>query len=249
MANQWFKFYGNDFLADPKISALTAQERSCWVTLLCLANSSSDPGTIEFLTTEVLLAKSGIIWDPYHPEEWDRCLSVLQKLEKMKMIKASVEGVIKIINWEKRQESFLTDAERARIYREKKKMSHENVTERPTNVTIDKNRIEKNRIDIDSGEPSKKENILPDWLDKKIWAEWVDFRKKDKKTLSEVSIKKQIKFLEENKSDHVAILNQSMMNGYTGLFPVKKGGKNTPSNIGPKAPEGKYDNIVVRKSS
>jgi predicted transcriptional regulator len=67
----------------------------------------------------------------------------------------------------------------------------------------------------------EKSDDLPDWLDKKAWSEWVQFRKELKKTLKPSTIKKQIKFLEENKADHVQIIDQSIMNGWTGLFILK----------------------------
>lgn len=144
MANQWFKFYGGEYLSDPKIERLTPLERSCWVTLLCLA-SMMDSGTIEFLTVESLLNKSGIQFDPYRPEEWENALSVMQKFQKMKMIKLMDNGDIKIINWEKRQEHNLTVAERVAKHRAKKQVCNKDVTINVTSVTTEENRIEENR--------------------------------------------------------------------------------------------------------
>ena len=62
---------------------------------------------------------------------------------------------------------------------------------------------------------------LPEWLDKKTWNDWVVFRKEKKKKLTPMSIKRQIKFLEQYKSQHTAIIEQSIRNGWTGLFPIK----------------------------
>lgn len=157
--NPWFKFYGSEYLSDAKIASLSAQERGCWLTLLCLASVSSTPGVIEFLTIEVLLEKSGIHFDPYDTAEWDKCLSVLDKFSRMRMINKGEDGRIEIVNWVKRQNSALTVAERQARYRENKK-SNGKVTERVTNVTIEKNRIEKNRIentreDVKTSSPSQ----------------------------------------------------------------------------------------------
>ena len=143
----WFKFYGGDYLSDPKISSLTPQERSCWVNLLCMASAEDKGGIIEFLTVEVLLTKSGIVWDPYHPEEWDKCLGVLDKLERMRMIQRKEDGSIEVLNWKKRQEHNLTAAERQAKYRAKVKNSNEIVTGRVTKVTLDKSRVDKSRIE------------------------------------------------------------------------------------------------------
>lgn len=145
MINPWFKFYGSEYLSDPKIDALTAQERSCWLTMLCMASTSSTPGSIEFLTVETLLTRSGVSWDPYDTKEWDSLLGIIKRFEKMKMITADDEGVITILNWSKRQETNLTDAERSKSYRDRKKNRHTNDTKPVTNVTQEENRIEKNR--------------------------------------------------------------------------------------------------------
>lgn len=146
MANQWFKFYGGEYLSDPKIDRLSPVERSCWITLLCLA-SMNDDDTIKYLTVEVLLNKSGVQYDPYHPEEWEKGLGVLHKFNNMEMIEMDDDGTIRIKNWRKRQETALTAAERSKTYRERLKQAerHENVTERVTNVTLEENRREENR--------------------------------------------------------------------------------------------------------
>ena len=148
MANQWFKFFGGEYLSDPKIERLSPIERSCWVTLLCLASMNGD-GIVEFLTVEVLLNKSGIQFDPYHPEEWEKALGVLVKFQNLKMIDLGDDGVITVTNWKKRQETSMTGAERVAKYRErlKQSISNENVTENVTNVTLEENRIEENRIE------------------------------------------------------------------------------------------------------
>lgn len=141
--NQWFKFYGGEYLSDPKIASLTPTERSCWITLLALSSISSVPGTVEYLTVDALLQKSGVVWDAYNPDEWDKASNVLEKFVRMRMITKSEEGVIEILNWKKRQENLQTAAERQAKYRENKK-SNENVTKRVTKVTLDKIREDKN---------------------------------------------------------------------------------------------------------
>lgn len=144
-AQKWFKFYGQEYLSDPKIERLTPTERSCWVTLLCMASLTG--GTIRFLTIESLLNRSGIQLDPYHPEDWEKCLGVLRKFQDMEMIACKPDGDIILINWEKRQETNLTDAERAKSYRDRLKTRHVTVTQPVTNVTQDKIRVDKSRIE------------------------------------------------------------------------------------------------------
>lgn len=78
----------------------------------------------------------------------------------MKMIETSEDGFIKIINWEKRQMTSLTAAERQAKYRENRK-SNEKVTERVTKVTLEENRIEENRVITAKAE--KKEEEEPEY--------------------------------------------------------------------------------------
>lgn len=146
--NQWFKFYGGEYLSDPKIASLTPTERSCWLTLLALSSISSSPGTVEYLTIDALLQKSGVMWDAYNPDEWDKASTVLEKFVRMRMILKNEDGIIEILNWKKRQENLMTAAERQAKYRENKK-SDTNVTERVTKVTLDKIRIDKNTSELE----------------------------------------------------------------------------------------------------
>lgn len=59
---------------------------------------------------------------------------------------------------------------------------------------------------------------LPDWMNKDAWREWEQHRREKKMKLTPLSQKKQIKFLEKFKKDHVAIINHSITMGWTGLF-------------------------------
>lgn len=63
---------------------------------------------------------------------------------------------------------------------------------------------------------------LPQWLNQEAWSEWVQFRKEIKKKLVPTTINRQLKFLEKHKEDHVLIIEQSIMNGWTGLFILKQ---------------------------
>ena len=132
---KWFKFYGQDYISDPKMLSLTASERSCWITLLAYS-SINDNGKITFLSEEQLMTQAGI--SPMH-EEWEHTQGVIEKLKKLEMIDND-NGVITIKNWQKRQETNLTSYERVKRYRQKKRNDN-------AKITLDKNRIEENRID------------------------------------------------------------------------------------------------------
>ena len=63
--------------------------------------------------------------------------------------------------------------------------------------------------------------MIPDWINKEIWLEWEAHRKEIKKKLTPTSLKRQMLFLAKHKEDHVQILEQSIINGWTGLFPIQ----------------------------
>jgi len=228
LAQKWFKFYGQEYLSDPKIDRLTPTERSCWMTLLSIASLTE--GRIRFLTVEALIERSGVKHDPYHPEEWERALGVLKKFESLEMIALSENGDIHIINWEKRQETNLTVAERVRKHRAKNKDESEDVTNDVTNVTLDKKREEKNR-----------KEQLPAWLNKEVWEAWEQHRREIKKKLTPTTTKRQLAMLEKNKDTHVDIIEKSIANGWTGLFEIDERKKSTSNKLESKA--GKYANV------
>jgi len=55
-----------------------------------------------------------------------------------------------------------------------------------------------------------------------IWSEWITFRIEKKKTLTQTTIKRQFQQLGKvPESEAIAMLEQSITNGWTGIFPVK----------------------------
>lgn len=65
------------------------------------------------------------------------------------------------------------------------------------------------------------EESCPFWLNKEAWKDWETHRREKKKPLTPLSTKKQLKMLENYKKDHVEIIETSIRNGWTGLFPPK----------------------------
>jgi hypothetical protein len=134
MANQWFKFYGTEYLSDPKMLSLSAPQRSCWVTLMCYASQSED-GVVRHLTEDQLMIQAGI--DYTDSEQWNMCKGVLAQFEKLCMLTID-NGMITLCNWQKRQETSLTSYERVKKHRQMKQFD---------NARIEENRIDKNRIE------------------------------------------------------------------------------------------------------
>jgi len=77
-----------------------------------------------------------------------------------------------------------------------------------------------------------KEIIIPETLKSisnfiQTWNEWTEYRKEKRKTLTPKSIKLQFKFLQKQ-TDPIATINQSIQNGWEGLFEVKNGKQKSP---------------------
>lgn len=155
--NSWFKFYGAEFLTDPKMLSLTAVERSLWITLLCLATNTN--GIIKHINERKIMMLTNIT--PLD-DEWKENEGFLQKFKDLEMITID-NAMITITNFQKRQESNLTGYERVKRYREKKK--EESVIKSKPKVindntddnTRDNDREDKKREDKNIKKENKKE--------------------------------------------------------------------------------------------
>ncbi|WP_105654676.1 replication protein [Cronobacter dublinensis] len=79
--------------------------------------------------------------------------------------------------------------------------------------------------------------VLPDWLDRAVWREWVQYRAESKKPIkSMLTVTKAIKLLSQFRdagNNPAEVINQSIANGWQGLFPVKAPGRAVaPANAG-----------------
>jgi len=126
MTLPWFKFYGTEYLSDPKMLQLNGYEKSCWVTLLCLAGQTED-GAVKFLSEEQLLVLSGVP---------STNTGILKKFESLKLLRYS-NGIVTLLNWKKRQ--YSESLERVRRFREKRKSNGKD-TERVDKIRVDKNK-------------------------------------------------------------------------------------------------------------
>lgn len=168
---QWFKLYGAEMLADPKYQRLTAAERSCWITLLCLA--SLNEGVVKHCDEQYLMSHSGI--DP-SSKLWSETHGILIKLEMLGMISLGKDEVgvtfVTVRNWQKRQEVRSESYERVKRWREKQRQlepSRQPVTDVTLlgNVREEEIRIDKKRISskedgnvTEKRELSTKESLL-----------------------------------------------------------------------------------------
>lgn len=100
---------------------------------------------------------------------------------------------------------------------------HENVSPIHSDVSPIHSDVEskENRTKNITTNKTKEAILLPEWLSVSAWNQWVEYRKEIKKKLTPSTIKQQIKLLEKNKDSHIEIIEQSIQNGWTGLFKIK----------------------------
>ena len=164
---QWFKFYGQDFLTDPKIKSLSVERRQCWVVLLCLANAEEKDGHIRFVKESDIMIQAGIEYDG---QTWHETLGFIELFEELQMITIDNENDnvydVTLLNFTKRQGGAMTNYERLKKWRNKKKTlssneakggNNDNDDNENDNDRIDKNRKEKNDTKYKKG--SVRENI------------------------------------------------------------------------------------------
>jgi hypothetical protein len=148
---KWFKFYGQDWLCDPKIISLGIEDRLCFITLLILANNDEHKGIIKHCTEEMVIRLTQLQDNPYDDDnEYERATGCFARFIHNEMIQVDEKGNVLVINFLKRQEQNLTPAEKQHRYREKQDKVTSVTQPKVTNVTLDKNRIDKKRKELNT---------------------------------------------------------------------------------------------------
>lgn len=113
-----------------------------------------------------------------------------------------------------------------KAYTEKKDVWQPNGNQMATQYSIGKVSIENKEYVFEEKttkpKTQKPEIQLPEWLDKALWSEWEAHRREKGKKLTPTSTKRQIALLEANRGQYRAIIEKSILNGWTGLFPIEK---------------------------
>ena len=160
---KWFKFYGQDFQTDPKIGCLTTPQKLMWINPLCIASQDeTHSGIIKFLNENHLKSISGIVDVPQN-DDWSQSVGTLDLFEEIGLIERPDKNTIIIPKFKEKQDTNLTDAERAKKYRDNKKTKLEvtNVTppSQERHTRIDKNR-EENNIYINDAKTKKQRRSI-----------------------------------------------------------------------------------------
>lgn len=213
MANPWFRLY-SEFAHDPKVQMLSEAMQRRYVMLLCLRCS-------EILET---LHETEIAFQLRLDE------AELLETKKLFISKNFIDKNWNILNWNKRQ--FVSDSStmRVRKHRDKKKQDSnddETLQKRPSNVIdtdADKKQIQKKIA-------TSVAIVLPDWIPKETWDQFLEMRKRIKKPPTEYAIKLLIDKLNRfrsNGQDIKLVLEKSITSGWQDVFEIK----GNPADIG-----------------
>lgn len=203
MSLPWFRMY-NEFAFDPKVQILAFEDQRHFLMACCLKNG-------------------GFLDSQYPSKEYrDRAIAKVMGLDMVACAEANrrlVEaGLIdkdwNPINWSNRQRPSDSSAERTRRYRETSQDRHSDGIEE---IRGDKNRGEK-------AQP-------PPGLNLPAWNKWVEYRQKRRPAIKPESIEAAMKKLASYGADQMAIVEQSIANGWQGLFDLKD--KKKPTHVSP----------------
>lgn len=132
-----------------------------------------------------------------------------------------IEGGWRLLNYEKyraiRDSESIKESKRAYMAkrREVEKGIH-NGTQLPS-VELGRDNAE---AEAEAYKNKSRADALPVWLDKEAWESWRAYRAELRKPLKPSTISRQLKFLSEHQGSHSAIIEQSIRQGWTGLFPL-----------------------------
>lgn len=168
---KWFKFYGQDWMTDPKIAGMLMEDKLCLITLLCMASSENKNGVISYLEEHALINLAQIPDLPtFDVNPAENARGILERLQALRIVTLDGNGQVTLCNFGSRQQQSSSNAEKQKRYRDSKKTKQTN-TKVNSNATVTignargnaLHRIEENRIDknISSASAKKTPQFTP----------------------------------------------------------------------------------------
>ncbi len=157
-----------------------------------------------------------------------RCIKKLQNMNIIIAQKGNKNGTT--YGLQKNYDKWIALPKKATLPKKAISVAHKGNSSLPIKGTT-KDTTTKDTTTKDRGAVFPEKFITPEF--DKAWKEWEDYRKEKKSKLTPLSIKKQVKFLSEYPvGTAIEMINQSIRNGWTGIFDVKHNRQTTPSGQG-----------------
>lgn len=197
MSLPWFRMY-TEFATDPDIQCLAFEDQRHYVVLLCLKGSGVLDKDYPDPARRYAIIRKTLGLDSTAVDEAKRRL----------MDAMLIDELWQPLAWDKRQfDSDHSGAERTRRWRQKR------------DVTVtDQIQIQKQK---------KKDPPLPPGLDVPTWDRWDQYRKAIRKPIKSASVQAAQRKLAGFGEHQGAVVEQSIANGWTGLFALKDANANT----------------------
>ena len=222
--NPWFRFY-TEVLNDPKAQKLDPHIFKMWVNFLCVASDNN--GVLPDIAELAYVTRC----DENTVTEASR---ILIEADLLTVTKNQYGEVLSPKNWAKRQYKSDSSADRMRRHRANKKSVTSDVTVTPPETDTESEYIppivpQGGRDDLFSSsvekqEPKKSTFDLPDWIDQQDWHDFEDMRKRKKRPMTERARQLVVKKLDELRGqghDPAKVLQQSILHGWDGVFPLR----------------------------
>lgn len=194
MANSWFRLY-SEFAVDPKVQMLSENYQRRLIMLFCF-RCSNDNETLH--DTEIAFQLR--ISEP----EWAETKAVF-------VARNFITDDNEVINWDKRQ--FVSDSSTSRVYKHRERKKQE------CNVSVTAPDTDSDTETDTEKEESK--TLVVAGLDADVWKRWLAYRKQIRKPLKPASILAAQRKLAAFGSSQAAVVEQTIANGWTGLFELK----------------------------
>ena len=137
-------------MTDRAINNLRPQDRLCFITLLCVTSQSDERNGIvtNYCEHEIIkLTQLDINVTDDEKSDYHLAIGFTKRLADCGIIEVINDKQILIKNFAKRQDTMLSPAERAKKYRDKKKVTNVTNKSDERNARVDKIRGEKKRVD------------------------------------------------------------------------------------------------------
>jgi len=221
---QWVKLWVNEWLDGTTRFELTAAQRLLWVDLLALAGRSRFPGFIyagdggdgKRVGYPVAYLAGVLQMDEI---ALNNTMKLLVDKGHITLEESSPECyIIGIVNWEKYQSEYM----RQKAYRK--------VTTKVTNHSTSRLLVEGEGEKEVEGEKKRTQDsrfALPGWIPQPAWDDFIEMRQTLKPKPTEKAkalLVKKLDSLVREGGNAQAILEQSTLNGWKGLFPIKGNG-------------------------
>lgn len=212
-SNPWFRLY-NEIIDDKKIRLLAFEDRWHFVALLCMKNSG-DLDRKKSLLDQIVSVGLGV-----HGAD---LVSIKKRLTEVGLIDSNWQPLA----WNVRQFKSDASTERVKKHREKKKAQLGNTNEtgmkrfRNAPETEAEEETEKEQEEKRSATPP--ELLLPEWLNRSLWREWVKTRQTGKTRLTAHAKKLALAKLEEicpGGAGHEAVINKTIESGWKTFYPL-----------------------------